>query len=276
MATWESFIDNILSESYDIVNFTGHIVADNGTSSSGGSSGHDAVELRKLRKRWPNCQLVLQQAIKRRAQKKKPLEVVAFELIAENRPHIPLLTEHRKNTLKGVVSLLLGEGGIEDAFTVLFAVKGTTKAGKQHSLSLSDHMASLLTLIEYTYILSNGAKIQLKITSVKTVNDVLRLYYGTRCVIAHGVAAKTITEGCLRAFPTAEQLHMGMSSRPVAEEMCGLLCRLQENGRGVAVTYLELCMMYCFFSVAGEQAHGCCGDGGVGHIAEATGALEIH
>ena len=55
-------------------------------------------------------------------------------------------------------------------------------------------------------------------------------------MIAHRVAAKTVTEGCLRGFLTAEELSKGMSSRPVAEEMWGLLHRLQEDGREVAVT----------------------------------------
>ena len=82
--------------------------------------------------------------------------------------------------------------------------------------SLSDHLASLPTLVKYTYILAGGLKVQLKITSV---NDVLQLYYGTRCVIAHGVAVKTITEGCLHDYPSVEDLRAGMSSRSVVEEM---------------------------------------------------------
>ena len=73
---------------------------------------------------------------------------------------------------------------------------------------------------------------------MNTVNDVLRLYYGARCVIAYGVAAKTITESCFRGFPTAEKLSKSMSSRPVAEEMWGLLHRFQPDGREVTVDLL--------------------------------------
>ena len=82
---------------------------------------------------------------------------------------------------------------------------------------------------------------------MKTVNDVLRLYYSTRCVIAHGVAAKTVIEGCLRDFPSVEELKAGMLSRAIAEEMWGLFQRLKQDGREVVVQYLELCMMYRFF-----------------------------
>ena len=38
-----------------------------------------------------------------------------------------------------------------------------------------------------------------------------------------------------------------MLSRPVAEEMWGLLQRLQQDGREVVENYLELCMKYRFF-----------------------------
>ena len=253
MATWECFVDNLLSECFDVVvNYTGHDHTDTCSSNSSSegsiSSAQDKVELRKLRKRWPNCQPVLQNAIKRRAIKmKKPPEVITFEIMMENRPHLTLLMEHKKESLKGILPLLLGEGGIEEAFNTLFAIKRVTKGGKHHTPSLSDHLASLPTLVEYTYILPPGLKVQLRITSVETMNDILRLYYGTRCVIAHGVAAKTVTEGCLHNFPSVEELQRGMSNKSVAEEMCGLLRRLQQNGREVVLSYLELCMMYRFF-----------------------------
>ena len=81
----------------------------------------------------------------------KTPEVETFEIMLESRSHIPLLMEHRKNTVKGVIPLLLGEGGIEEAFNTLFAIKRTTKAGKPHTPSLSDHMVSLPTLVEYTH-----------------------------------------------------------------------------------------------------------------------------
>ena len=56
-----------------------------------------------------------------------------FEIMIEGRPHIPLLMEYRKNTLKG---------GIEETFIHCLR--------KLHNESW-DHMASLPTLIEYTY-----------------------------------------------------------------------------------------------------------------------------
>ena len=206
MATWECFVDNLLSECFDVVvNFIGRNLTDSSSSEGSISSTRETVELRKLRKRWPNCQPVLQKAIERRATKnKKKTEVVTFEIMMESRPHITLLMEHKKDVLRGILPLPLGEG-VKEAFNNLFAIKTTTKAGKHHTPSLSDHLASLPTLVEYTYILTGGVKVQLKIASVKTVNDVLRLYYGAQCVIAHGVAAKTITEGCLHNFPSVEE-----------------------------------------------------------------------
>ena len=67
-------MDNLLSKGFDIViNFTRRDLADSSSSSSEGSvsSTPETVELRKLRKRWPNCQPVLQKAIKRQVTKDK-------------------------------------------------------------------------------------------------------------------------------------------------------------------------------------------------------------
>ena len=80
MATWECFVDNRLSECFDVVvNYTEPNLADTSSSSSDESYSQNAIELRKLHKGWPNWQSVLQQAIKHRALKNKPLEVVTFE-----------------------------------------------------------------------------------------------------------------------------------------------------------------------------------------------------
>ena len=55
MVTWECFIDNLLSECFDVVvNYTEPSIADTSSSSSDGSD-QDAIELSRLHKQWPNC-----------------------------------------------------------------------------------------------------------------------------------------------------------------------------------------------------------------------------
>lgn len=169
------------------------------SSSDSEAMGTVGTELKKLRKRWPNCQKVIQNSIKRRgAKQNKPLEVVAFEMMLESKPHVSLLMEHRRLVLKGVSPLLLGDGGVEEAFDNLFALM---KKGKQPQRSLSAHLASIPMLMEYSYKLASKLEVNISYSSVKVVNDVLRLYYGVRCVVSHGVAKKTVDKGCLSNFP---------------------------------------------------------------------------
>ena len=65
-------------------------------------------------------------------------------------------------------------------------------------------------------------------------------------VSSHGVATKTVTEGCLTNFPSVIELEECLS-RMVAEELGGLYNRLQRDGRQIKIEYLELCMIYRFF-----------------------------
>ena len=121
------------------------------------------------------------------------------------------------------------------------------KSGKRRIPPLTDYMASLPIILQYGYILEEGIKVWLNFSSVKTINDVLRLYYRARCIIAHGVAETTIVEGCLCNFPSKEDLASGMSRGAVAAELRGLYDRLQRDQREVTIKYSELCMLYRFF-----------------------------
>ena len=112
---------------------------------------------------------------RRGERQRKPLEVVAFELLMRASPHIDLLTDHRKFVMKGFrVPVLLGEGGIDEAFSNLFSVKG--KPGKRCTPPLSECIANLATPLKYGYILDKGIKTWLSFHSVKTIDDVLCLY----------------------------------------------------------------------------------------------------
>ena len=87
---------------------------DSSGSESSVSGGGNVAELKKLHKRWPQCQKVIQESIKRRGTKRnKPLEVIAFDLLVESNPYINLLGEYRQMVLRGPSPILLGDGGIE-------------------------------------------------------------------------------------------------------------------------------------------------------------------
>ena len=98
---------------------------------------------------------------------------------------------------------------------------------------------------------------------MKIVNDVLRLYYGVRCVVSHGVAMKTVDEGCLSKFPPLDELKAGLSDPTVAEELWDLHNRACAN-RWQECKDLILGTLYdvsVLFSIGkpphGSRCHGC-------------------
>ena len=246
LSTCECYVVDILTESFDIlIQFSAN--GDSSGSESSVSGGGNVAELKKLRKRWPQCQKVIQESIKRRSTKRnKPLEVVAFDLLVESNPYINLLGEHRQMVLRGLSPILLGDGGIEEAFCKLFSISMKHK-DRNSKFSLINNMLSLLTGLQYTYMCYDGREINIRFVNGGTINDVLRLYYGARCIIAHGKPTKTMTEGSLRNFPTVDNLEEGLGNRRVAVEYRRLYERLKNEGRCIKLAYQELIGMYRFF-----------------------------
>ena len=62
----------------------------------------------------------------------------------------------------------------------------------------------------------------------------MQLYYGARCIIAHGKPTKTMTEGSLRNFLTVNNLEDGLYNRRVAVEYRCLV---------VSNPYINLCWL---------------------------------
>ena len=76
--------------------------------------------------------------------------------------------------------------------------------------------------IEYKYVLSNGETVAIEFLKTSSINHVLCLYHGCRCIFAHGVATTTLEEGCLKGFPTKEEMRKGLSRTDVADEFMNL------------------------------------------------------
>lgn len=55
-------------------------------------------------------------------------------------------------------------------------------------------------------------------------------------------------EGALKDYPCAADLARGMSNRMAAQDFQSLFDKLEKNGWKASLTYLELCMMYRFFT----------------------------
>ena len=122
----------------------------------------------------------------------------------------------------------------------------SNKKSKRRRLSQSIRLLG----ISYSFISSSGENGQVSFQSVETINDVLRLYYGARCIFSHGLPSRTMNEGAMRDFPTKEELKDGVGYPPVARNLIKLYDQLKTSGRKGVFTYLDLCMMYRFFRLA--------------------------
>ena len=206
LSIWEFYVINLLSEAFNhVVHIHNEVnTPDYSSDESSGTDDHGSYkELRKIKQEWPECQTVIQSAFKRKGEiTKKPMEVVMFKLLTSPHPHLELLQDHRDHVLRTCSPLLCGDGGIEDAFYTLFYSK-MKKSQRSTARSLS---ATIMMLgLQYT-ISSSGLTHQVVFKSVEAVNDVLRLYYGARCIFSHGFPGRTLSEGAMQNFPEEERL----------------------------------------------------------------------
>ena len=246
LSIWEHYVLNLLSEAFN------HVVHIDSTTSTPEDSSDDSSceqpgayrELRKIKKEWPNCQKLIQDAIRRRSERtRRPPEVVTFKLLTTACPHLKLLKEHRNHVLQSCSPLLLGDGGIDETFFSLFSVKKT----KTGVLTMTLTHAIMSLGLQYSFTASDGKIGNVKFKSAVAINDILRLYYGARCIFSHGLPSRTLNEGAMRNFPNEEKLKDNVGFSSAGEDFTRLFNRLRTMGRKAFLSYLDLCMMYRFF-----------------------------
>ena len=91
-----------------------------------------------------------------------------------------------------------------------------------------------------------------------TINDMLWLYYGARCIIAHGKPTKTMTEGSLRNFLLfyCWQLGIWPVQLQSGSRVQKPLWRVKERSKVHQVGIPRAYRMYWFFSSFGELLDG--------------------
>ena len=125
-------------------------------------------KLWKIRKEWPGCQKIIQDAIKwRGASTRRPLQVEGFNLVVPTR----LLEEHMDHILR----VCTPSSGWRDKWNVQFSTCYDKKS-KSHRLSKFIRLLG----ISYSFSLSSGENGQVSFQPVETINDVHCLYYGAR------------------------------------------------------------------------------------------------
>ena len=111
---------------------------------------------------------------------------------------IDFILEHRNWCIKKMTNPLLHT--FDETFELMFNEKNFSIAEKIFSVTAK------CKPIEYHYPLDECTHTVIKISEEKSVCAILRLWYGIRCISAHGMATQTFSkDGALYKFPDCEK-----------------------------------------------------------------------
>ena len=107
---------------------------------------------------------------------------------------------------------------------------------------------------------SDNTRALLVIKEQDGIRDVLRLYYGMRCVLTHGCVEKTL-KGCLREFPEKPEdlkvqglnLKSGDPSDKVSKYLTSLYHKIVAEKKNVLIEYADLVNMRRFLKLLAIQ-----------------------
>ena len=109
--------------------------------------------------------------------------------------------------------------------------------------------------LQYDFTSSRGSTHKVMFKSVEAINDVLRLYYETRCISSHGFPGKTLSEVAMQNFPQKQQLAQGMCCPTAASDLMRFYEELKRN-YGYVFGWTCVCstvfffVLFCFFHLA--------------------------
>jgi hypothetical protein len=231
MAAWEAYVHDLLEEAFERVLELGQ------------------GDLSLLKEKWHRCETVIQDAFDKRVageygDKKLPAGKVAFELMKKPAPWEDLLKDERDHGLRQLQPVFGGPNGIDNIFERMF-IRKEKKAGKEDEKekSISQRVVNFGGVnYRFRHAPIPDGEVQVEIRDIKTLNHILRLYYGVRCVFAHGQRERTINEGgVLQKFPDAL-----IVTKEASVKLIDLYKRIKEHGRRAHVNYFILVNMNRF------------------------------
>lgn len=206
MVAWERYIWDLFEKAFELLICI--------------CSGHER-KLKYLGERWPGCRVIIEKEIANRAPNKHQVETVAYDLLekAEQQTNpegqkewIQLLHDHRKRLYKKTLQPIFNYTKkihdhrgitIDSLFMQLFQHTGQTiseilveVAGSNYFLLYPDELQVTLQAVD-------SSNAQQPTDAVEALHNISRLYYGLRCIFAHGSAEGTF-EAALRGFPDSK------------------------------------------------------------------------
>ena len=260
MSAWESYIHDLFQEAFNILVRVG--------------SG-EQQNLGTLHRSWPACRTIIQDEIKRKAEKKGDrVEVVAYDLLceAEKLPEdgdnekiwVKLLRTHCQNvleqkTLLPIFSCQLQSVGrdcvitIDELFRQLFKIDKKSKRLSQTLIEVGG--------FKYAIIIPDGQRVNVNLeptdtsdqSAIEALYNISRLYYGPRCTLVHGKHKRTLQHGALKDFPNnPDNFPMPRQSTnlKISEYYVNLYTMVEERGRAARVSYRTFLNLNRFYNSA--------------------------
>ena len=216
---WEAYIKEVFEEAFSKV-------IEVNTS----GLAEPAEKLKSLKEKWPESY----------TQQKLLAKLTETDSWEEK------LTELAADTLRMMTPVFGGPRGINWAFSKLFDCK-TEITSNIVSVSRNSNVDFWCP-----FQFSNNVRPFLVINDKEGIRDVLRLYYGMRCVLTHGCVQKTF-DGCLRQFPvTTDDLKVGGLTEhgdpcnEVSKYLLNLYFKIVRDKKDVLIEYTDLVNMTRF------------------------------
>ena len=212
LATWEAYVQDLFVEVRDIV--VASIKRDDPSKLS--DKGYEMVKKAIEHKQRSNPEM--------------PLVDLCMKLI-RNPEHwkelLDIYMQYKLDAALRVTPVFHGSSGIDKKFQDLFTT--------DHTLSCTIMERNL------SHSFRDKTNVEVILTSPEALNDLIQLYYGARCVFAHGQPDRTLGPGgVLHKFPEETELTKKVGVKSVACRLSTLYQNLQNYGRYAWVYYPTL------------------------------------
>ena len=234
VAAWEAYVQDLLGEAFDV------IVSQIAEARAGPLFSASGCSLQLLKK-------VIEYRIDpSRDAKVGKVKANATELAVDliEKPYVwrALFQEHKQRALDQFTTpTFFGKHGIDAAFKALFGVD-------------DDLSASVISQGEVTYsFLRKNGNCPLSMIDSTVLNDIIRIYYGARCVFVHGQNERNFRENASldqNYFTMNHFYDMKRTMDPeIIELFRGFYSRLREFGRNAHINYFTIVNLQRFVMV---------------------------
>ena len=205
LATWEAFVQDMFEEVTDILLY-------------------EITNCQDISRLPEKPQSLIEEAFKWKfSNNPKPKD--CMQLVCGQMKWKEILEEYMQFRLKDAL----------DVTPIFISGEGIDKK-LNHLLLCKANVSSVLIEqgpLKHWFIWDGQEESQLVVTNNESLNAILRLYYGARCVFAHGKSEKTFRKGVLRDYPQAQDIEDREGNTAAIKEKTGVNWEIAERLAGL-------------------------------------------